>query len=106
MKLKRIVPVTLILVIVAVVAWQYPRFYIATGYGAKCLASGVFVAHRNAGQVIAQDLDYSIVKYTHSKIDYKKKTVTTSFLGMAHQTAVYRESHINNWHRCLPIRLK
>ncbi|GET24872.1 serine hydrolase [Prolixibacter sp. NT017] len=91
MKLKRIVPVVIVLALVALVAWQYPRFYIATGYGAKCLASGVFVAHRNADQVIAQDLDYSIVKYTHSKIDYKKKTVTTSFLGMAHQTAVYRE---------------
>src|SRR5450759_1939262 len=37
------------------------------------------------------DLNYSIVKYTQSVVDYEKKSVTTSYWGMAKQTAVYRQ---------------
>jgi CubicO group peptidase (beta-lactamase class C family) len=69
---------------------QYPKLYIATGYGAKCLASGIFVAGRDPLLVKDLDLNYSIVKFTSSKIDFQNKTVTTSFWGLAPQTAVYR----------------
>ncbi len=74
-------------------ASQYPKLYIATGYGAKCLASGIFVAGRDAQSVQDLDLNYSIVKYTKSTIDYQNKSVTTSFFGLAGQTAVYREGY-------------
>jgi hypothetical protein len=85
-----IISITIIILITVVVS-QYPKLYIATGYGAKCLASGVFVAKRDPVDVVEQDLDYSIIKYTKSRIDYENKTVTTSFFGLAKQTAYYRE---------------
>jgi hypothetical protein len=85
-----IISITIIILITVVVS-QYPKLYMATGYGAKCLASGVFVAGREPAIVVEQDLDYSIIKYTKSKIDYENKTVTTSFFGLAKQTAYYRE---------------
>jgi CubicO group peptidase (beta-lactamase class C family) len=89
---KRIaIPVIILLTISVIVASQYPKLSIATGYGAKCLASGIFVAERDPLSVKALDLDYSIVKYTKSTIDYQKQSVTTSFLGLSKQTAVYRE---------------
>jgi CubicO group peptidase (beta-lactamase class C family) len=91
MSKRRVLIPAIIIILISVIALQYPKLYIATGYGAKCLASGVFVADRDPVNVVNQDLDYSIVKHTKSVIDYKNKTVTTSFLGMAEQTACFRE---------------
>lgn len=81
----------IVVVLSYLAATQYSKLYIATGYGAKCLASGIFLAGRDPRNVIDQDLDLSIIKYTSSKIDYEKKTVSTSFWGYFTQTAVYRE---------------
>ena len=55
------------------------------------MASGIFVAGRQPHDIKDQELDFSIIKYTTSKIDYHKKMVTTSFGGLFPQTAVYRE---------------
>ncbi len=92
MKKKRryIIPVTILSALLIIVISQYPKLYIATGYGAKCMASGVFVAGRDPISVRDLDLNYSIVKFTRNKIDFQNKTVTTSLWGLAPQTAVYR----------------
>ncbi len=50
------------------------------------------MAGREANSVKENDLDYSIVKYTSSKIDYQEKSVTTTIFGLAKQKAVYREA--------------
>jgi hypothetical protein len=89
---KRIFIITLIVLLLGwIVLSQYPKLYIATGYGAKCLASGVFVAGRSPMEVIDQDLNYFIIKYTSSKVDFQNKTVQTTYWGFFPQTAVYRE---------------
>ncbi len=90
MKRRYIITGLIIVLLSLTVFTQYPKLYIATGYGAKCLASGVFLAGRDPLSVKNLDLDYSIVKYTSSKIDYQNKTVTTSFWGLAKQTALFR----------------
>ncbi|HWS00199.1 MAG TPA: serine hydrolase, partial [Prolixibacteraceae bacterium] len=46
---------------------------------------------RDPARIIENDLDYSFVKYTTSKINYEEKSVTTSFFGLAKQKAVFRE---------------
>jgi CubicO group peptidase (beta-lactamase class C family) len=91
MRKRIIIPVIILLTLTVIVASQYPKLSIATGYGAKCLASGVFVAGRDPQSVKELDLNYSIVKYTKSTIDYQKQSVTTSFFGLSEQTAVYRK---------------
>ncbi len=85
------IPLMIVAAILIIGTSQYPKLYIATGYGAKCMASGVFVAGREAELVKSNDLDYSIVKFTTNKIDYNEKSVTTSLYGLAKQIAVYRE---------------
>lgn len=86
---------TIFILIGIALAWiiesQYPKLYIGTGYGAKSLASGIFISGREPIIIKDQDLNYSIVKYTTSKIDFVNKTVTTSYWGLAPQTAVYRK---------------
>ncbi len=91
MKKRLAISIGIVIILSGVIISQYPKLYIATGYGAKCLASGVFLAGREPAEVIDQDLDFSIVKYTSSKIDYEKKTVSTSFWGYFTQTAIFRE---------------
>ena len=93
MKRKLTISILIVLGLLWVISSQYPKLYIATGYGAKCLASAVFIAGREPMEVQEQDLNYSIVKYTRSKIDYVNKTVTTSFWGLTPQTAVYRTGY-------------
>lgn len=85
------IPLLIVAAILIIGTSQYPKLSIATGYGAKCMASGVFVAGREANSVKENDLDYSIVKYTSSKIDYQEKSVTTTIFGLAKQKAIYRE---------------
>jgi len=89
---KRIwIPLAIIVVILIIGTSQYPKLYIATGYGAKCLASAIFVAGRDPDLIKANDLDYSVVKYTTSKINYEEKSVTTTIFGFAKQKAIYKE---------------
>ena len=89
-KRKILVPVLIIVALIIIGVSQYPKLYIATGYGAKTMATAVFVSGREPRIVQMIDLNYSIVKYTKSSIDFKNKSVTTSFWGIAKQTAVYR----------------
>ncbi|MBP5375080.1 MAG: serine hydrolase [Bacteroidaceae bacterium] len=63
---------------------------IITGYAAKNLASAVFVSGREAKDVEALDLNFSFIRFTHNKVDYENKTVTSRFLWRK-STAVYRE---------------
>jgi len=91
--MKKRIWITLLTVAVILVIGtsQYPKLYVATGYGAKCMASGIFVAGREAQNVQENDLDYSIIKYTTSKINYEEKSVATSFFGLSRQKAIFRE---------------
>lgn len=91
MKKKLWLPLLLAIAILIIVTSQYPKLYVATGYGAKCMASGIFVAGREALNIQENDLDYSIVKFTSSKIDYQEKSVTTTIFGLASQKAIFRD---------------
>ena len=93
MKLKIVIPLAVVLALLGIGGSQYPKLYIATGYGAKSMATAVFVAGRDPQMVKLTDLNYSIVKYTSNIVDYEKKSVTTSLWGLAKQTAIYREGY-------------
>lgn len=91
MRRKIVIPIVILAALTIILMSQYPKLYLATGYGAKSMATAVFVAERDPQMVKNTDLDYSIVKYTQSVLDYKGKSITTSFWGMAKQTAVFRD---------------
>ena len=65
---------------------------IITGYGAKNMASAVFVSGRDAADVQALDLNFSFIKFNRYKIDYENRTVTSRFLW-AKSVAVYRDGY-------------
>ena len=93
MKLKIVIPLAIVVALIGIGGSQYPKLYIATGYGAKSMATAVFVAGRDPQMVKLTDLNYSIVKYTKNTVDYENKSVTSSFWGLAKQTAIFREGY-------------
>lgn len=69
-------------------AWQ--AFPIITGYGAKNLASAVYLQHRDPETVIKEELSdapFNLATYTVNRQD---SSVIGSILGMAKKKAIYR----------------
>lgn len=84
MKSKKIalrISIALIVIILAGGYWYMnPILPIITGYAAKNLSSGIFVANRTQESMEATDLNFSFIKYVKNKVDYEKKSVKSSFL--------------------------
>ena len=65
----------------------------AAAYKAKLLCSGIFVCGRDEATILKEDLAVGalvVLRLLRSVVDYEKKTVTVSFLGMCKQVALYR----------------
>ena len=62
---------------------------VATGYAAKVLCSGVFVAGRPQESLLAEDLDW--FWWVRPRVDREQRTASSHLLGLARSTAVYRE---------------
>lgn len=67
------------------------RSQIFTGYAAKNLASGIFIAGRTQESLEAEDLHFSLVSLAKNRVDYDNKIVYSDFIGFGKQKAVYRE---------------
>lgn len=65
-----------------------PLLPIITGYSAKNLSSGIFVAGRSQQSLENTDLNFSFIKYVKNKVDTIHKEVRSSFLWKT-STAVY-----------------
>jgi CubicO group peptidase (beta-lactamase class C family) len=86
----RTVLVILILAITAGVIYAWEAFPIISGYGAKNMASAVFLQHRNPDDVLREDLagfPFSLGRYQVNRAD---SSVTGSIWGLARQKAIYR----------------
>lgn len=77
-----------VLVIVYILNDKLP---IATGYAAKNMCSCVFLANRSPEQIQNQDLNFSFVRFTKSKVDRSKQMVTASLGGFFKRSAVYKK---------------
>jgi len=90
---KKILIVSIILLAIIGFAAKYiiDRSMIFTGYAAKNLASGIFIADRNKDNLEANDLNFSLVAWANNEVDYKNKIVYSDFFGFGKQTAIYRK---------------
>lgn len=90
---KRSVIVAIILVLaLGVYLYMNPLLPIITGYAAKNLASGVFVAGRSQQSMEDNDLNFSFIKFVKNKIDFENGLVKSSFLWHTSK-AVYIENY-------------
>ena len=82
--MKRKLSIIIVSVLLLIVAVGFVVFGtlapIITGYAAKNLASGIFVAGRTQESLEKEDLNFSFIKYNHNTVDYEKKEVESRFL--------------------------
>ncbi|MDN3656833.1 serine hydrolase [Ferruginibacter paludis] len=89
--IKRAVAVLLLLIATAVTWFAWLAFPAISGYGAKNLCSAVYLQHRDAGEVIKDDLaefPLSLGSFIVNKTD---SSVTGSVWGFAKRKAIYRK---------------
>lgn len=81
----------LVIIIIAVVIFNYPRLNIITGFAAKSVCSCTFEADRDLASIEAGDNDIVPVKYATNKINFEEKSVSSTILGLNKRTAIYKE---------------
>lgn len=91
-KLMGIVGAGLLVAVVGAGIYVNRLLPIVTGYAAKNLASAVFVSGRQAADVEALDLKFSLIRYVSNTVDAEHKTVTSRFLW-SKSTAAFREGY-------------
>jgi len=67
------------------------RSTIFTGFAAKNIASGIFVAGRTQQSIEELDINFFPVNLSTSIVDMENKTVTSDFFGFGEQIAIYRK---------------
>ncbi|MDX9881256.1 MAG: serine hydrolase [Prolixibacteraceae bacterium] len=77
---KRIVFIAALLVLLSGGLYLNGLMPVITGYAAKNLASGIFVAGRSQKAMEQEDLNFSLIKYTRNIVNPEKKEVTSRFL--------------------------
>jgi len=90
MKIRRIVIAVVFIAIAGGAIYFQTLLPIITGYSAKNLASGIFVAGRTQESMENEDLNFSFIKYNKNRVDFEKKIVTSRFLWYRSK-AIYNE---------------
>lgn len=94
MKIRKIIIRSLLtaflLLLGYIIYFLYNALPIASGFGAKMLCSGVFVAGRNPDDVIKQDLSSWPFNLLTVKIDLKDSSATSTVSGFFKRKAIFR----------------
>ena len=80
MKKRHIFLTALLIILAGGVYYLNLLMPIITGYSAKNLASGIFVAGRSQESLEDEDLNFSFIKFVHNEVDYENNEVTSRFL--------------------------
>lgn len=70
---------------------QYPKFVLISGFSAKNMASGIFIANRTQTSIEQSDNNFSPVTWAKNEVNTKDKSVTSNVFGLKSRTAIYRE---------------
>ncbi|KAB8151195.1 serine hydrolase [Kordia sp. TARA_039_SRF] len=81
----------LIVVIVILVAFNYSKLNIISGYSAKNMSSSVFVAGRAPAFTDSTDNGFSPIKFARDFVNKQEKYASASVYGLMERTAIYRK---------------
>lgn len=91
MKLLKRVLLLLVLIIGVVIYLNYPKLNIISGYAAKNMASGVFVAERSAASMNQFDNNAPLIELASTEVDENEQSASSTVYGLMERTAVYRD---------------
>ncbi len=89
-KLKWVLALALI-AIVLLGYFNYPKLNLISGYASKNMASNVFVANRDAGDINLVDHEMPMINLAQSEVADKEAFATASVFGLMKRKAVYKE---------------
>lgn len=89
--LRRLIWLLILIAIIGITWFVWPRLPIITAFASKGMASSVFVADKDPERVEAEDLSFFPISLAKSEIDYEEKSVTSTVFGLAKRKAIYRE---------------
>jgi len=91
MKLLKRILLLLVIVIGVVVYLNYPKLNIISGYAAKNVASGVFVAERSAASMNQYDNSAPLIELASTEVNKAEQSASSTVYGLMQRTAVYRD---------------
>lgn len=91
MKLLKRVLLLLLAIIGVVVYLNYPKLNIISGYAAKNVASGVFVAQRSAASMNQYDNSAPLIEMASTEVNTSEKSASSTVYGLMKRTAAYRD---------------
>jgi hypothetical protein len=93
MKKRILLSMLVFLIVLLCIAMLYITYLSPgiTGYAAKNIASGVFVAGRTQESIEKEDINFFPVRYTKNFVDYDKGIVTSKLLGIWKSEAVFNK---------------
>lgn len=89
-KAFKILAVVIVLVII-VVAYNYSKLNIISGYSAKNMSSSVFVAHRAPAFTDSTDNGFAPIHFARDFVNEQEKFASATVYGLMERTAVYRK---------------
>jgi CubicO group peptidase (beta-lactamase class C family) len=86
----RFIILFILLILAFVVNYCARSFPIISGYGAKVMCSGIFLAGRDEQKLRTEELGFFPIRWGRFTVNYKDSSVTGTVLGLARQKAIYR----------------
>lgn len=91
MKLLKRVLLLLVPIIGVVIYLNYPKLNIISGYAAKNVASGIYVAHRSVASMNQFDNNAPMIELASTEVDENGQSASSTVYGLMERTAVYRD---------------
>jgi CubicO group peptidase (beta-lactamase class C family) len=90
-KVLKLVVLTICILLVYFGYINYQKLVLISGYSAKSMASGVFVANMSPQLIEECDNGFTPVNFANNLVDFDTKTVISNVFGLKNRTAIYRE---------------
>ncbi|MGB5376976.1 MAG: serine hydrolase, partial [Muriicola sp.] len=88
--LKRLL-LLLLVGLLAIIAWQYPKLNLISGFAAKSTASSIFIAGRSLNSVTENDNNVPMVKLAETHYNAAEKKGIATVFGLMEREAVCRD---------------
>lgn len=89
-RISKYLVVFLLLVLSYVIYGNYQKLVLISGFSAKSVASGVFLANRTQNSIEQSDNNFTPITWAENDLDEDSKSVTTEAFGLKKRTAIYR----------------
>ncbi|MFH6603844.1 serine hydrolase domain-containing protein [Maribacter algicola] len=89
MKSKKRFLLAVFFILIIVIAYNYPKLNIISGYASKNMASSVFVAERSAGSIEENDNNVPLIKL--ADVEMRENTASATVFGLMERRTICRD---------------